>query len=164
MAIIEASGTARATGVVANILPKPALHFKKLALNAIVPSRAHEGDAGLDLHALYNLILSPYERRVVDTGIAVSIPRGFVGLVCPRSGLAAEYGVTIVNAPGIIDFGYTNAIKVILLNTGEDDFVIKEGDRIAQLVVTPILELVPVEVSKFEITSRGDSGLGSTGR
>ncbi|MBA3300443.1 MAG: dUTP diphosphatase [Thermoleophilaceae bacterium] len=141
------------------------MRWSKLAAGACEPSRAHEGDAGYDLRALEECTLAPGERASVGTGIAVELPVGSAGLVLPRSGLAARHGISVVNAPGLIDSGYRGEIRVLLLNTDRSgSFSVAPGDRIAQLVVvrveTPALE----EVDTLETSARGAGGFGSTGR
>jgi dUTP pyrophosphatase len=132
---------------------------------ARLPGRAHEGDAGLDLHASEAATLEPGERASVGTGIAVEVPPGHAGLVLPRSGLAARSGIALVNSPGLIDSGYRGEIRVLLINTDrEQRFEIEPGDRIAQLVLTPIEAAEPVEVAELAESVRGEGGFGSTGR
>ncbi|HEY5578893.1 MAG TPA: dUTP diphosphatase [Acidimicrobiia bacterium] len=138
--------------------------FRRLDKELPPPSRAHSGDAGVDLYAREEAVLGPEERVIVPTGIAVGIPEGYAGLVVPRSGLAARFGVCVVNAPGLVDSGYRGEIKVILVNHGRDSVRIERGDRIAQLVVVPVGLGEFVEVEELSDTSRGDEGLGSTGR
>ncbi|MGH2952614.1 MAG: dUTP diphosphatase [Solirubrobacterales bacterium] len=141
------------------------LGFRRLRDDAVLPSRAHDGDAGLDLHAVEPARLGPGERAGVGTGLAVQIPPGHAGLVLPRSGLAARHGIALVNAPGLIDAGYRGEIRVLLLNTDREvAFEIVPGDRIAQLLVTPLAHAEPVEVEKLETTARGGGGFGSSGR
>ncbi len=141
------------------------LPVAKLKDGAVVPSRAHPGDAGLDLHACEAAHLGPGERWSVGTGIAVQIPEGHAGLVLPRSGLAREHGIALVNAPGLIDAGYRGEVRVLLLNTDPaDTFRIEPGDRIAQLLVAPIALPEPVEAGSLSESVRGDAGFGSTGR
>jgi len=141
------------------------LPVAKLNEGAVVPSRAHPGDAGLDLYACEAAHIGPGERWSVGTGIAVQIPEGHAGLVLPRSGLAREHGVTLVNAPGLIDAGYRGEVRALLLNTDPaETFRIEPGDRIAQLVVAPIALPEPVESETLTETSRGDAGFGSSGR
>src|SRR5437764_6598789 len=112
------------------------LAIRRLRADAIIPSRAYEGDAGLDLAACERVELGAGERAIVGTGLAVAIPEGYAGFVQPRSGLAAKHGITIVNTPGLIDSGYRGELKVILLNTdGSEPFVVEPGMRIAQLLV-----------------------------
>jgi dUTP pyrophosphatase len=141
------------------------LPVRRLREEATLPSRAHEGDAGLDLHAAESATIAPGERATVATGIAVEIPAGFAGLVLPRSGLAARHGIALVNAPGLIDSGYRGEIKVLLLNTDRSEpFEISPGDRIAQLLLSPVAEAEPAEVSELEVSVRGAGGFGSSGR
>lgn len=137
----------------------------KLKDNAVLPTRGHPGDAGLDLYATEVAHLGPGERWGIGTGIAVEIPEGHAGLVLPRSGLAREHGITLVNSPGLIDAGYRGEIRVLLLNTDPAETVkIEAGARIAQLVVTPVATPEPVEAAALTESSRGDGGFGSTGR
>ncbi|MEA2471079.1 MAG: dUTP pyrophosphatase, partial [Thermoleophilaceae bacterium] len=133
---------------------------------ACAPARAHEGDAGYDLHAAEALTLEPGARASVGTGVAVAIPDGHAGLVLPRSGLALRHGIALVNAPGLIDAGYRGELRVLLLNTDrEAPFDIEVGDRIAQLVI--IRHAAPeelVEVDRLAESTRGQGGFGSSGR
>ncbi len=141
------------------------LPLRRLHPDATVPGRAYEGDAGLDLAAFDRHVLEPGERAVVSTGLAVAIPPGHAGLVVPRSGLAARHGITIVNAPGLVDAGYRGDVRVVLLNTDRHEtFVVEPGMRIAQLVVIAVPELEPVEVEELADTERGVRGYGSSGR
>jgi dUTP pyrophosphatase len=143
------------------------LRVAKLNEEARLPSRAHAGDAGLDLYACEAAHLGPGERWSVGTGIAVEIPDGHAGLVLPRSGLAREHGIALVNSPGLIDSGYRGELRVLLLNTDPaDTFRVEPGDRIAQLVVAPIALPAPSEVEADVLTAtiRGDGGFGSSGR
>jgi len=134
-----------------------------------MPSRAHDGDAGVDLFSAHDVELAPGERALVPTGIAVAIPHGMVGLVHPRSGLAARVGLSIVNSPGTIDAGYRGEIKVSLINLDpEKPIVLHRGDRIAQLLVQRVELPELVEVTSFDEagladTSRGAGGHGSSG-
>lgn len=129
-----------------------------------VPRYAHPGDAGADLHAACDLVLEPGERSLVPTGVALAIPQGYVGLVHPRSGLAARHGVTIVNAPGTVDAGYRGEILVNLVNLDpREAFRVSRGDRIAQLVVQQVTRVEFVEVDSLDDTSRGDTGHGASG-
>jgi dUTP pyrophosphatase len=140
------------------------LRFKLLAKDARLPARAHEGDAGLDLHAAETAVIGPGQRASIGTGVAVEIPAGHAGLVLPRSGLAARHGIALVNAPGLIDSGYRGEIRVLLLNTDRDEpFEIAPGDRIAQLVLTPVADASPVESPDLGESSRGTGGFGSSG-
>ena len=137
----------------------------KLKPEGIVPTRAHEGDAGLDLYAAEEAHMGPGERWGVGTGIAVEIPPGHAGLVLPRSGLAREHGITLVNSPGLIDSGYRGEVRVLLLNTDPAETVkIEIGARIAQLVLTPIALAEPTETTSLTESARGEGGFGSSGR
>ena len=139
------------------------LPFKRLRDDATLPVRAYTGDAGLDLAAAERVELAPGARAIVGTGLAVAIPEGHAGFVQPRSGLAAEHGITIVNSPGLVDSGYRGELKVILLNTDlERSFVVEPGMRIAQLVVVPVATPQPLEVTELPETERGEKGFGSS--
>ena len=141
-----------------------ALRFELLTPTAIAPSRAHETDAGFDLHADEELWIAPGEYKLVNCGFAMALPAGTAGLVCPRSGLAGKKGVTVLNAPGVIDAGYRGETKVILINHSTEYFQVKVGDRIAQLVITPFIAPTFVEANVTEDeTDRGAAGFGSTG-
>jgi dUTP pyrophosphatase len=140
------------------------LPVRRLRPEAVVPSRAYEGDAGLDLSAAEAVVLAPGERAVIGTGLAVAVPEGHAAFVQPRSGLAARHGITIVNAPGLVDSGYRGEVKVVLLNTGAEPFAVKPGMRIAQLVVLPVASPEPVEVDELPGSDRGERGHGSSGR
>jgi dUTP diphosphatase len=138
--------------------------IQRLRDDAVLPAHAYEGDAGLDLSACERVELSPGERAVVGTGLAVAIPEGHAGFVQPRSGLADRHGITIVNAPGLIDSGYRGELKVILLNTDSTHpFVVEPGMRIAQLVVLEIPGVELEEVEQLPATERGVRGHGSSG-
>jgi dUTP pyrophosphatase len=140
------------------------LQVARLRDDAILPSQAYDGDAGLDLAACERVELGPGERGVAGTGLAVAIPEGWAGLVLPRSGLAARHGITIVNAPGLIDSGYRGEVKVILLNTDEGErFVVEPGMRVAQLVLVEAASVRLLEVDELTETERGAGGLGSSG-
>lgn len=129
-----------------------------------MPTRAHEGDAGLDLHAAEAARIGPGERSTVSCGIAIAVPDGHAALVLPRSGNAARHGISLVNAPGLIDSGYRGELKVLLLNTDrEQPFIVESGDRIAQLLITPFAEVEPVAVAALDETERGGGGFGSSG-
>lgn len=140
------------------------LGVRRLDGRAVLPTRAHAGDAGLDLHALEGAVLGPGERASIATGIAVEIPAGHAGLVLARSGLALRYGIALVNAPGLIDAGYRGEIRVLLLNTDRAEvFEISAGDRIAQLVVIRTELPVAVELDQLSDSDRGAGGFGSSG-
>lgn len=141
------------------------LRVVKLKDEALLPSRAHPGDAGLDLYACEAAHIGPGERWGVGTGVAVEIPEGHAGLVLPRSGLAREHGITLVNSPGLIDAGYRGELRVLLLNADPAEiFRVEPGDRIAQLVLTPITLAEPVAATALSESSRGEGGFGSSGR
>lgn len=141
------------------------LPIRRLREDAVLPERAYAGDAGLDLAACERHALGPGERALVGTGLAVAIPDGYAGFVQPRSGLAARHGITVVNAPGLVDSGYRGEIRVVLLNTDADEpFVVEPGMRIAQLVVLPVPELELVEVEELPESERGVRGFGSSSR
>lgn len=140
------------------------LHVRRLDDQALLPTRAYPGDAGLDLYALEETVLAPGERASVGTGIAVEIPDGQAGLVLPRSGLAARHGIALVNAPGLIDSGYRGEIRVLLLNTDrEEAFTVGRGERIAQLVLVRVQTPDVVEVDELALSERGAGGFGSSG-
>lgn len=140
------------------------LRFARLSDGAQLPTRAHEGDAGLDLYACEAAHIGPGERWSVGTGVAVEIPEGHAGLVLPRSGLAQKHGIALVNAPGLIDSGYRGELRVLLLNTDPaETFRVDEGDRIAQLVIVPIVLPTPIEAEALSESARGDGGFGSSG-
>lgn len=137
----------------------------RLKDEAVLPTRAHPGDAGLDLYACESAHIGPGERWSVGTGVAVEIPEHHAGLVLPRSGLARDHGIGLANAPGLIDAGYRGEIRVLLLNNDPAElFRVERGDRLAQLVVTPVAIAEPVEVEALTETARGDGGFGSSGR
>lgn len=141
------------------------LAFRRLRPDALLPSRANPWDAGLDLAAVEAAVLAPGARAAVPTGLAVAIPAGHAGLVLPRSGLARRHGVTVANAPGLIDAGYRGELVVLLVNLGADAHRVEVGERIAQLVVVEVGDHVPVEVSELpDSDGRGEGGFGSSGR
>ena len=140
------------------------LPVRRLDAGLPLPAYAHPGDAGADLHAAQDATLAPGERVLVPTGIALAVPDGYVGLVHPRSGLAARHGVTVLNAPGTVDAGYRGEIQVTLLNTdASTPVVLRRGDRIAQLVVQRVSRARFVEVERLPGSVRGSGGFGSTG-
>ena len=137
---------------------------RRLRPEAVVPGRAYEGDAGVDLSACERRELGPGERSVIGTGIAVAIPEGYAGFVQPRSGLAANHGITIVNSPGLIDSGYRGEVLVVLLNTDRaESLLVERGMRIAQLVVLAVPEIDLSEVEALAESERGARGHGSSG-
>lgn len=138
--------------------------FRRIDPHLPAPAYAHEGDAGADLHAAADVELKPGERRLVPTGIAIALPVGYVGLVHPRSGLAAKLGVTVLNAPGTVDAGYRGEILVNLINHDpHSSAIIRRGDRIAQLVVQRVERADFLEVTELPGSTRGAGGHGSTG-
>jgi dUTP pyrophosphatase len=141
------------------------LPFARLDPEATLPSYAHPGDAGLDLSSTVDIEIGPGERSMVPTGVAVAIPEGFAGLVLPRSGLASRLGLTLVNAPGLIDAGYRGEITCAVVNLDRTTSVrVGRGDRIAQLVVVPIAAAVAEWADQLPRSDRGQRGFGSTGR
>ena len=137
--------------------------FQRLRPDAVVPTRAYAGDAGLDLASCERVELAPGARALVGTGLAVAIPDGYAGFVQPRSGLAAKHGISIVNTPGLVDSGYRGELRVALLNTdARETFVVEPGMRIAQLVVMPVPEVEPVVVDELPESERGVRGFGSS--
>lgn len=139
------------------------LPIKLLDPDITVPKYQHLGDAGLDLPSRIDFVLGPGERALIPTGISVAIPNGHAGFVLPRSGLAVRHGITMVNAPGLIDSGYRGEVAIVLLNTDKaQPFVIRRGDRIGQLVLQRIEEVEIELVQELDTTSRGKGGFGST--
>ena len=140
------------------------LAFRRLVPEAILPERAHPGDAGFDLRSIEDVEVGPGERAMVRTGLVVAIPDGYAGLVLPRSGLASKHGLTLANAPGLIDAGYRGELISSVVNLDRHQSVkIVRGDRIAQLVVVSVPELRPTWVDELPPSSRGEGGFGSTG-
>lgn len=128
------------------------------------PAYAHPGDAGADLRARHDAVLPPGRRALVDTGVAVAVPEGYVGLVHPRSGLAVLHGLTVVNAPGTVDSGYRGELKVCLLNTDDSEtYTVRRGERIAQLVIQPVACARFDPVAELPDSVRGTGGFGSSG-
>jgi dUTP pyrophosphatase len=142
------------------------LQVRLLHPAAVPPRRAHEHDAGFDLACVEDFTLWPARRRTVGTGVAIALPAGMAGLVTPRSGLAAGHGITVVNAPGIVDPGYRGELRVTLLNTGDTPYAARAGDRIAQLLLVPFAapEVRVVEALDGGPDARGELGFGSSGR
>lgn len=137
------------------------MDLQQFDLDLPVPGYAHPGDAGIDLYAAHNAIVTG-NTVLISTGVAVAVPDGHVGLVCPRSGLS-KHGVTVANAPGIVDSGYRGELMVRLTTTSTPYYVIR-GDRIAQLVIVPVLRPTITIVDHLDDTERGANGFGSTGR
>ncbi len=139
------------------------IKYIPLREGAHIPQKAHEDDAGFDLYASEDFTLKAHGFGCVPTALSIELPEGYEAQVRPRSGLAAKYGVTVLNAPGTIDAGYRGEVKVILINHGERDFEITAGMRIAQLVVSPVLPARFVEASSLSGSDRGEGGFGSSG-
>ena len=139
------------------------LSFRRIHPDAVMPAYAHASDAGMDVRSVRELVIPPGGRALVPTGLVVNLPAGYEAQVHPRSGLALKAGVTVLNSPGTIDAGYRGEIGVILANFGQDDFKVNVGDRIAQLVIAPVLQPVVVEATEVDSTDRGAGGFGSTG-
>ena len=136
---------------------------QRLREDAVLPSQAYDGDAGLDLAACEGAVLEPGARATIGTGVAVEIPEGYAGFVQPRSGLASRHGIGVVNSPGLVDSGYRGEIRVVLLNTDTTTpFTVEPGMRIAQLVVAPVATIRLVEVSELTVSARGERGFGSS--
>jgi dUTP pyrophosphatase len=142
------------------------LQVRLLRPDAVPPRRAHEHDAGYDLACVEDFTLWPSRRRTVGTGVAIALPPNVAGLVTPRSGLASRHGITIVNAPGLVDPGYRGELRVTLLNTGDAPYAARAGDRIAQLLLVPFVapEVRVVEALAEAPDDRGELGFGSSGR
>lgn len=139
------------------------LKVMKLTSDAITPRYVFSEDAGADLHAIGNHLLKPLKRKIISTGISVEVPKGFEIQIRSKSGMASISGVSVLNAPGTIDAGYRGEIKVILINLGSKDYKIRNGQKIAQIVVSPIIHAEIIEVKSLSETDRGEDGLGSTG-
>ncbi len=135
-----------------------------IAQDGFEPIYAKPGDAGCDLRSTQKLVISAGERMLVPTGVKIAMPDGYVGLVHPRSGLAAKHGITVLNSPGTVDAGYRGEIMVTLLNASSEDFAIEIGDRIAQLLFQKVERARFVAVGELPESSRGESGFGSSGR
>lgn len=141
------------------------LRFQRLHPDAQLPTRAHPGDAGLDLHSVEDVQVAPGERAMVPTGLAVAIPDGYAGLVLPRSGLAARQGLTLANAPGLIDAGYRGEVICAVVNLDREHAVhVSRGDRVAQLLIVPFAAGEAVWAETLPETDRGQGGFGSTGQ
>lgn len=142
------------------------LPVQRLRPDAQLPTRAHPADAGLDLYAVDDAVIAPAGHAAIPTGIAVAIPSGYAGLVVPRSGLARKHGVTVTNAPGLIDAGYRGELQVLLSNLGDTAFQVRAGERVAQLVIVPVTTGSVAEVDALPPADdeRGSGGFGSTGR
>lgn len=137
------------------------IKIKKLHPDAKSPSYAHSSDAGMDFYALENTIIQPNERKLIVTGIAMSIPHGYVGLIWDKSGIATKHGVKIM--AGVIDAGYRGEIKILVHNLSSQSFAVEKGTKIAQMLIQPVVQKEIIEVAELEETERGEGGFGSTG-
>ncbi len=139
------------------------LKIKKLNQEALIPSYQTKEAAGFDLHSVDEVVIKKGERKLISTGLAFEIEKGYEIQIRPRSGLAFKHGVSVLNSPGTIDSDYRGEIKVLLINLGNEDFEIKKGDRIAQAVIAPVVQAKILEVDELSSTERGSGGFGSTG-
>ncbi|MEF9991133.1 MAG: dUTP diphosphatase [Romboutsia sp.] len=139
------------------------LKVKKLREDAIIPNFAHKGDAGMDLYSTEEVVIPSSKTVLIKTGISIALPKMTEAQVRPRSGMALKHSVTVLNTPGTIDEGYRGEIGVILINHGENDFVVEKNMKIAQMVIKPIYKVGIVEVNELDDTERGEGGFGSTG-
>jgi dUTP pyrophosphatase len=148
------------------IAMRPRVQIKKLRPDAVVPAYMSEHAAGLDVCAAIDaaIVIAPGERVAISTGLAIALPHGFEGQVRPRSGLAKNHGITVVNSPGTIDADFRGAVTILLINHGREPVTIAPKDRIAQLVIAPVVQAELVEVAELDTTERGAGGFGSTGR
>ncbi len=139
------------------------IKIKKIEKDAILPHYAHEGDAGMDVYSCEDCVIKPGERKLVRTGLCFEIPKGYEIQIRPKSGLALNYGITVLNTPGTLDSGYRGELKIILFNTGKEEYKIKKGQKISQIVLSKYEEAEIEEVSELSNTRRGENGFGSTG-
>lgn len=144
-------------------MEKYTLKIRKIDEKAITPNYAHEGDAGLDLYAVKELVLNPGERGLIHTGIQIELPKYTEAQIRPRSGLALKNGITTLNSPGTIDEGYRGEIGVILINHSNEIFKVEQGMKIAQMVIKPVFKVNVVEVTELSDTERSEKGFGSSG-
>ena len=136
---------------------------KRISKDAVVPKMAHKGDSGFDLYASESAALKPGDRKLIGTGIKIEVPSGYEAQVRPKSGLAINFGITVLNAPGTIDSGYRGEVKVILVNLGKEEFLVEKGKKIAQLVFAGVECPELNETGKLKESKRSDGGFGSTG-
>lgn len=139
------------------------LKIQRLYKDAILPCYAHEGDAGLDLYSVTDIVITPNNIELIKTGIIIELPKGTEAQIRPRSGLALKHGITVLNTPGTIDEGYRGEIGVILINLGKEDFKVTRGMKIAQMVIKPVITVQVIESEDLSETSRNKGGFGSTG-
>lgn len=140
------------------------IKIKKIHPNAQIPKYAHEGDAGMDLISVENVVIEPKHRIAVRTGLQVELPKGYEMQIRPRSGLALTKGITVLNSPGTIDSEYRGEIRVILINLGSDGYYVEKGDKIAQAVINKFEKLKIEEFKELSVTKRNEKGFGSTGK
>ncbi len=138
------------------------IKWKKIHQDAVIPSYVHEGDAGFDFTSIEDVVLTPYERKIVKTGLKVEIPIGYEMQIRPRSGISLKTPVLIANAPGTIDSGYRGELGIIVLNNSSGEYKIKKGERIAQGVIKEVIPVIHIEVDELSETVRGEGGFGST--
>ena len=136
---------------------------KKIHEDAKIPAYAHEGDSGMDLYSVEETVLQPNETKLVKTGLQIAVPKGFEAQVRPKSGLAAKFGITVLNTPGTVDSGYRGEVMVILINHGKEEYKIEKGKKIAQMVIAKVEEAKVEVVENLDDTTRKDGGFGSTG-
>lgn len=139
------------------------LLVEKINEKAVIPFKAHEGDAGLDLFSTEEITIKPFERKLVHTGIRIQLPKNTEAQIRPRSGLALKNGLTVLNTPGTIDEGYRGEVGIILINLSNEDFKVEVGMKVAQMVIKPVIEVDIEEVVHLTETTRGEGGFGSTG-
>lgn len=139
------------------------LRFRKVHPDASLPSYAHASDAGMDVRSVEDVVIPPGGRALIHTGLVMLLPPGYEAQVRPRSGLAIKNGVTVLNTPGTIDSGYRGEVGVILVNLGGEDFSVRKGDKVAQIVVAPVVQAEIEETCEVDETDRGSGGFGSTG-
>ena len=139
------------------------LRFRRIHPDAVLPAYAHPSDAGMDVRSVDDLVIAPGRRALVHTGLVMALPPMYEAQVRPRSGLALKNGITVLNTPGTIDSGHRGEVGVILANFGEEDFVVRKGDKIAQIVIAPVTQPVIEETETVDETDRGAGGFGSTG-
>ena len=139
------------------------VRVKKIHKDAKIPSYAHQGDSGMDLYSVEEATIEPGERKMVSTGLQISLPKGFEAQIRPKSGLAANFGVTVLNTPGTVDSCYRGEVRVILANLGKGAYKVEKGKKIAQMVIARVEEAEIEEVEELDDTARKDGGFGSTG-
>ena len=140
------------------------LKVKKIHEDAKIPAYAHKGDSGMDLYSVEEIVLQPGETKLVKTGLQIAVPKGFEVQVRPKSGLAAKFGITVLNTPGTVDSGYRGEVMVILVNHGKEEYKVEKGKKIAQMVIAKVEEAKIEVVENLDNTTRKDGGFGSTGQ